>query len=101
MDKAHTKNDDHVLFCAMLLQRQLQQRSATGCTVALVTDDRTLRVKANTNSLLGLGMEDIPRDLDKVRAWLVRACGSAQPRWPARLDSSQRVLRGLSSSAGV
>ena len=35
-DKHQTKNDDYVLFCAMLLQEQLQSRS-NACTVAILT----------------------------------------------------------------
>lgn len=41
-DKKQTKNDDYVLYCAMLLQQQLQSRSGVACTVAVLTGDRPL-----------------------------------------------------------
>ena len=67
MDKQSTKNDDHVLFCAMHLQRQLLEREQATTAVVLLTEDHFLRVKANNNGLAGMGIATCPQDLRKVQ----------------------------------
>ena len=38
-DRRQTKNDDYVLYCAMLLKQQLESRSDLTCTVAVLTGE--------------------------------------------------------------
>lgn len=53
-------NDDLVLFCALFLRDQKDERAGQLATVHVLTDDRNLRIKAQSEELSALSFEDAP-----------------------------------------
>lgn len=60
-------NDDLVLWCALHLRHKLGSSGQGLASVHLLTDDRNLRVKAQSDELGALGFGDAPCSVQQAR----------------------------------